>query len=330
MASAGLVVAVIAIAVPVLSGGFAKDRLARAVGDFSFRQAHWGRALDLMEDGLTGAVTGMGFGQYPTQFLLYADYRRPPGTYGVVLDNGNPYLRLGAGEAVYLDQLVDVEPDRQYRLSVRIRQQEGKKSLSVPLCEKALLYSFACIWNRFELEASGNEWNELSVEIDSGNLGGGGNWPHRPVKLSLYNPGGDFIGVDDVSLKTWDGRELLENGDFGDGIERWLFVTDQDIAWHIHQQWVEIYFAQGLLGLTAFAVLLIAVTVVLWPAVLRGNLQATALGAALVAFLTVGLLGSTMDTARLSILFYLGSFCAGLLTARVAHIKRRTMTLAKD
>jgi hypothetical protein len=168
------------------------------------------------------------------------------------------------------------------------------------------------------------------VEIDSGNLGGGGNWPHRPVKLSLYNPGGDFIGVDDVSLKTRDGRELLENGGFSDGIERWLFVTDQDIAWHIHQQWVEIYFAQGLLGLTAFAVLLIAVTVVLWPAVLRGNLQATAFAAALVAFLTVGLLGSTMDTARLSMLFYLGAFCAGLLTQSIAHSKRRGRVMARE
>jgi hypothetical protein len=47
---------------------------------------------------------------------------------------------------------------------------------------------------------------------------------------------------------------------------------------------------------------------------LSGNLTATALAATLVGFLTVGLLGSTMDTARLSMLFYLGALCAGLLT----------------
>ena len=320
MATAGLVVAVIAVAVPVLSGGFAKDRLARAADDFSFRLAHWGRALDIMEDGLTGALTGMGFGQYPTQYLLNADYRKPPGTYGVRLDNGNPYLSLGTGETVFLDQLVDVEPERQYQLSARVQQQHGEKSLGVSLCEKALLYSFNCTWHQFEPEEADSQWSTLAIPIDSGKLGSGGSWPHRPVKLSLYNPGSDIIDVDDVSLKTGDGRELLENGSFSDGIKHWLFVTDQDIAWHIHQQWVEMYFAQGLLGLMAFVVLLLAVTAVLWQAVLRGNLQATAFGAALVAFLTVGLLGSTMDTARLSMLFYLGAFVAGLSNPRLEQM----------
>jgi hypothetical protein len=133
------------------------------------------------------------------------------------------------------------------------------------------------------------------------------------VKLSLYNPGNSAIDVDDVSLKTREGRELVVNGGFSNGTERWLFVTDQDLAWHIHQQWVEMYFAQGLLGVLAMVVLLIAVTRALGPKVQAGNLTATAFAAALVGFLTVGLLGSTMDTARLSMLFYLGALCAGTL-----------------
>ena len=73
------------------------------------------------------------------------------------------------------------------------------------------------------------------------------------------------------------------------------------------------YFAQGLLGLMAFLILLAAVTSNVLPAMLSGNLQATAIAAALAAFLTVGLLGSTMDTARLSMLFYLGAFFSLLL-----------------
>jgi len=230
-----------------------------------------------------------------------------------MIENGNPYLRLGAGESVYLDQVVAVEPDRKYRLSARLRQHDSEGSLSVPLCEKALLYSFACIWNQLAPKTPGNGWEESGLEVDSGSLGGGGNWPHRPVKLSLYNPGSHVIEVDDISLKTNDGNELLANGDFSEGVKRWLFITDQDIAWHIHQQWVEMYFAQGLLGLMAFVLLLAAVMSAVWPAMLSGNLQTTALAAALVAFLTVGLLGSTMDTARLSMLFYLGSFFAGFL-----------------
>ncbi|MCP4995834.1 MAG: hypothetical protein GY934_18955, partial [Gammaproteobacteria bacterium] len=136
---------------------------------------------------------------------------------------------------------------------------------------------------------------------------------HRTVKLSLYNPGSNAIDVDDVSLKTGDGRELIVNGDFSNGIKRWLFVSDQNMPWHIDQQWVEMYFAQGLLGVLAMLVLVTAVTRVLGPELLAGNLLATAFSAALVGFLTVGLLGSTMDTARLSMLFYLGALSSGLL-----------------
>ncbi len=73
------------------------------------------------------------------------------------------------------------------------------------------------------------------------------------------------------------------------------------------------YFAQGLLGLAALALLLMAVTRHLGPALWAGDPYATALAGAIAAFLIVGLLGSTMDTARLSMLFYLGALIAGLL-----------------
>ena len=195
-----------------------------------------------------------------------------------------------------------------------MRQEFGGKGLTVALCEKALLYSFDCVWKSLEPDSPEPGWSLVSVEVDTGTLGRTARWPHRPVKLSLHNPGGGPIDVDDVSLKTPDGRELVTNGDFATGAARWLFVTDQDLAWHIHEQWVETYFAQGLLGVSAVVILLAAAAAVLWPAVRGGDLWATALAGALTAFLTVGLLGSVMDTSRLSMLFYLGAFCACLLT----------------
>ncbi|HEC16060.1 MAG TPA: VanZ family protein [Sedimenticola sp.] len=319
LALAGLAAASVAVAIPIVSGGFAQYRLARAAGDLASREAHWARALGLMDNGPVAALMGMGFGQYPSLYLLRADSARPPGTFSLMHDSGNPYLRLGGGEMAYLDQLVDVEPGGRYRLSARIRQPYGKAALSVSLCEKALLYSFGCVSRRFTPKARAGEWETVTALLNAGKLGGGGGWPHRPVKLSLYNPGAKgAIDLDDVSLKAADGRELLANGDFSEGAARWLFITDQDLAWHIHQQELEMYFAQGVLGLAALAVLLIAVARVLWPVLPGGNMRATAFAGALTAFLTVGLLGSTMDTARLSMLFYLGAFCAGLLTRRHA------------
>ena len=228
-----------------------------------------------------------------------------------------PYLRLTAGESVFLDQLVDVQPDTRYRLTARVRQPFGGKGLTVALCEKALLYSFDCIWRELTPDRPEPGWSLVSVEVNTEKLGGG-RWPHRPVKLSLHNAGGGPIDVDDVSLKTQGGRELVANGDFSSGVDRWLFVTDQDLAWHIHEQWVETYFAQGLLGIAAAVTLLAVAAAALLPAVMDGNPWATALAGALGALLTVGLLGSTMDTARLSIVFYLGSFL-GALSVTCGH-----------
>jgi hypothetical protein len=314
LAFAGLVVVAIAVAVPVLSGGFAQYRLARATEDLAFRVDHWAQALGLMDGGVTTVLTGMGFGQYPTRYLFGADAGKLPGTFSVLRDGDNPYLRLGAGETVFLDQWVKVRPGEQYTLSARVRRPQGEGSLNIPLCEKALLYSFECSWQRLDPETPGEGWNIVTLAVDAGKLGSGGNWPHRPVKLSLHNAGSRSpVDVDEVSFKTADGREWLANGDFSDGVKRWLFVTDQNLAWHIDQQWVELYFAQGVLGVLAVGVLLFSVAVVLWPAVLAGNPYATAFAGALVAFLTVGLLSSTVDTARLSMLFYLGAFCGGLL-----------------
>jgi hypothetical protein len=314
LAFTGLAMAAIIVAVPVLSGEFAQYRLARSAEDLAFRQSRWAHTLGLMDDRVTTILTGMGFGQYPTRYLFGADVDKPPGTFSVLQDGDNPYLRLGAGETVYLDQWVRVKPGEQYTLSARVRRPQGEGALAIPLCEKALLYSFECLWPQLDLGKPGEDWNTVTVAVETAKLGRGGNWPYRPVKLSLHNAGsGHPIDVDDVSFKTADGRELLANGDFSDEVQRWLLTADQDLAWHIHQQWVELYFAQGILGVAAVAMLLFGVAAVLGPAVLAGNPHATAFAGALAAFLTVGLLGSTLDTARLSMLFYLGAFCGGFL-----------------
>jgi hypothetical protein len=318
---AGLGAVTVAAAVPVLSGGFAQYRLARAADDLAFRLSHWSRAVQLMDGGVTSSLLGEGFGRYPTLYLYGGDGERPPGTYRIVGEGDNRFLRLGAGETVFLDQRVRIEPGKPYLLSARVRQTGDQGSLAIPICEKALLYSFECLWPDLQLEPPNSAgWTRLSAEIHAGKIGARGNWPHRPVKLSLHNAGADsVIDVDDVSLKTLDGREMLANGDFSSGAKRWLFVTDQDLAWHIHQQEVEMYFAQGALGLVAFSLLLLAVGRALRPAFWVGDSYAVAMAAGLAAFLTVGLLGSTIDTARLAMLFWLAAFLAVLLPPDVEH-----------
>lgn len=305
---AGLAAAVVAAAVPVLSGSFAQSRLARSADDLSIRKDHWRRALNLMDPGATAALFGMGFGQYPTRYALLADSDKPPGAYRVVYDDHNHFLRLSAGETVFLDQLVSVENGGRYTFSAWIRQPEETAALSVAVCEKALLYSFGCEWRTLKPKTP-KRWDTPSVEIGPLALTDG--WPSRPTKLSLHNPGPGLIDLDNIGLADEEGRQLTANGSFAEGAKRWLFVADQDLAWHIHQQEVEMYFAQGWLGLAVLAFLAVGVAKSLRSALAAGHAEAAAWAGAFAGFLTVGLLGSTMDEARLSMLFYLGAFCAG-------------------
>jgi len=313
---AGLAAVAAAIAVPILTTGFAQQRLAQTAADFQTRIGHWQRALDLMDPGPIPALFGMGFGQYSSLYLIASAGERPPGTYALMTEDGNPYLRLGAGETVFLDQLVGVQPGASYMLSVRLRMPYGTGSLRVPLCEKALLYSFACVWERIELEEPTRDWVEVTREIDTSRLGQSGRWPSPPIKLSLHNGGGGPIDVDWVSLKAPDGRELIANGGFGDGVKRWLMVSDERSGWHIDQQWVETYVAHGLLGVLALVAVLSGAGGVFWPARRQCDLWRLAVAVGVVGVLTVGLLGSVADTSDLLLLVSLGAYLSGLQVLR--------------
>lgn len=323
LAFAGVTGIVLAAALPILSGGFAQARLARAGADLAIRQAHWHQALGLMDQGPLSALVGMGFGQYPLLYLVRAPVARLPGTYGLIREGDTHFLRLGAGEPLFLDQILPIQPGGRHTLSARVRQFDGASSLRVALCEKALLYSFQCAWQSLPAPTSPGAWETVSLAVETGPLGKGGPWPHRPVKLSLFNPGpGGLLDVTAVSLKTSDGREVVTNGGFQNGLAGWLFVTDHKPAWHMDQQFLEVYFAQGLLGLTALLALLIGVARLLGPALWAGDAGATLFAGALAGFLTVGLLGSTLDTARLSLLFYWGAWSAALLTSRRRNLSK--------
>lgn len=316
LALGGTTLAVLVAAMPILSGGFAQYRLARAYDDLSVRISHWSNALDLMHGNLLAHLAGNGFGRYPTLYLYGIEASRAPGTYSILHEEGNPYLRLGAGESVFLDQWIHIKPDTTYKISAKIRSPLGEAALSIALCEKALLYSFECVHAQLRPPQT-NAWSNLAEEISVGQLSNGGHWPHRPVKLSLYNGSGSHVvDVDEVRLTGGDGRNLIVNGDFHAGISQWLFVTDQDLAWHIHQQEVETYFAQGLLGLLALAALLFGVANPARTGLKAGDPFAIALTGGLAGFLAVGLLGSTVDAARSAMLFYFTVSALGLLTSR--------------
>lgn len=320
-------VVLLVVGLPVLSGDFAQQRLSQSAKDLDIRLDHWTHALAMLQQPTSALVTGKGFGSYPRSYLATAGPVQQPATFALIEESGKKFLRLTPGKPLYLDQAVDIGPHQAYGIAIEVRFPFGKGELSIPLCEKDLLYSFTCQWLRFPATDGIDGWQRLTLGFDSQSLGAGGAWPHRPVRLSLYNSGTlGPVDVATVRLRAADGADLLQNGDFSQGLDHWLYVTDQDLAWHIHQQAVETYFAQGLLGLLGVTLLLFGALRVLRRGIMGGCTDAAVLLGAIVGFLVVGLLGSTVDSARSSMLFYFVVFAAALITEKG---RRRRVSLSR-
>ncbi len=144
-----MTLATAAAATPVLLGSFAQGRVAQAEKDLALRLDHWQHAIGLMDPGILPTLTGMGFGRYPALYLWHSDSARMPGNFTIERELDKTFLRLGAGEAYYLDQIVHVGRSDLYTVEARVRFHGAQQHLRVLLCEKALLYSFRC--NGYEL-----------------------------------------------------------------------------------------------------------------------------------------------------------------------------------
>jgi hypothetical protein len=141
-------------------------------------------------------------------------------------------------------------------------------------------------------------WQELKLSFDASALVGTARALRAPLKLALLTPERGSIDITKVRLSTALGDELLVNGDFAAGMDRWFFATDVDPPWHLHSLPVAVLFDQGWLGvLTWLAVGLLAFgkgAVLLW----RGQAQVPAALAALAGFATSGTLNTLIDAPR--------------------------------
>ena len=108
-----------------------------------------------------------------------------------------------------------------------------------------------------------------------------------------------------MSLRDAAQHELLRNGGFGDGMDGWFFSSDNHLPWHLENTWLQIAFEQGVLGVAAFAALLLSAAAALGRRVRAGERHAAVLAAALAGFIALSLLDSVFDFPRLATLVYL-------------------------
>jgi hypothetical protein len=289
-----------------LGGEYFQQRLARIEEDAQTRLAHWSTALAMMEEDLKTKVLGMGLGTFPVTYLYQGPEETLPATYTYATETDNMFLRLGSGGTLYMAQRVAVHNQQRYTLSMDLRSRDPKFRLEVPLCEKHLLNSFQCKWQRMPVLAGDNQWHHAEIPIDSGDVGSGNRLSRRPVDLSLYNPvSRTIVDIDNVRLIDSSGRDLIRNGDFSKGGDHWFFRTHEHLPWHIKNLWIQLYFEQGWLGLLTFCLLLIPALGKLFIALWKGDMFASTLLASVSGFLAVGLVGSPFDAPRLATLFFM-------------------------
>ena len=301
-----------ALAGAVVSGGFAQQRLASSAGDLDVRTAHWREALRIMDPGLVTQLFGMGLGRFPETYYYRNQEHKAPATFRYERDPGGAHLKLGSGEVVYVEQFVDVRPQRSYRLALDLRSAQGPAHVNVLLCARTYFISYGWESATFTTAATtatsaSAGWSHHEVTIRSNELGAGGWLSRRPVKLGLENAApGTTVDVRKVSLNDADGQNLVRNGDFSNGSDHWFFSSNfNHLPWHIKNLWVGLYFDLGWFGVAAFALLLLHALRDLAGTAWRGSPYAAAAFASAVGFLCVGLFDSLFDAPRLTTLFLL-------------------------
>ena len=307
LAWAGLALAgVAAVAVPVLMGGFARERLAQTATDLAVRQAHWADALQMRDRDLATTAFGMGLGRFPESHFWRSTEPLRAAPYRLAREGDNTFLRLGAGATLYIEQVLPEPGSDELVLRLDLRASRAPAQLAVTVCRKWGLTSQACVPGRATAAGAAKapgDWQPVELRLNvvevRASAGAGALSFGKPLKLSLLTPDSDIrIEVDNVRLATADGRDLLANGDFSAGMDHWFFATDVDPPWHIHSLPVAVLFDQGWFGVLAWGLLVLAVLARGAQLAWLGQAQVPAALAALAAFLASASLNTLIDAPR--------------------------------
>jgi hypothetical protein len=315
-------VGVAGIMLPAIAGSSMTSRLSRSEADLGIRQRHWEAALDTAMRSARTLAFGMGVGSYPSYYLTL-DLGDEGLASGLVLHEGETsFMRQGMGD-FSVGQRVRLEPDRTYVLSGRLRS-DGNRRLSVKFCPRNVLlfdrYTPQCVADY--LPAPTPEWQPFTFRFNSGALNRFGPLD-LPATLVFYNGrnrGGGLVDYTGLTLRPAeagaDAPNLVANGDFSKGIDRWFMVSDfNHLPWHTKNIFLNMLFEQGLFGLLAFTALLGLGLGRGAAAALGGSAAGAVLAATLAGLAVVGLFGTMVDNPTVALAIYHTLFAAADLPA---------------
>ncbi len=309
-------------------GAYMGERFSTTNNDLANRVTHWEQGWNMLTAPLD-PVLGKGLGRYPASYYLTGAGTEHPGDYRLKNENGNNYLVLGGGQQKYMGwgEILRVSqrmraPEGPVTVDLRVRTASAI-SLHLEVCEKHLLYNGTCFVGGGAVKPMPGVWQTLRIPLAGKQLGGSGGVAPRLVVFSIATgtPLG-LLDVDKLQLTGPDGRELLDNGDFTEDMQRWFFSSDRNhMPWHIKNMFMHVLFDQGAVGLLLFSAMLLAA---LWRVSVgsaKDHPLAPGIGGGLVGFVLVGLFDSLVDVPRLAFVFYLVLLLG--LTVRQSAVVRR-------
>lgn len=308
LAGAGMLAAGVAVG----AGYFMGERLSQSRGDLAAREEHWRQGISWLH-GAGDWTFGKGLGRFPDAFYWNGPQNAAPGTFHIsrhdpaFMSLTSAHHPLSWGDMLRLEQAISWLPSRPLKLQIEARAPEDV-SLYLEVCARHLIYALDCHIATVVVKG-GNAWRSLEAELPAdGGENGGWYAPRRAVFAFALASSGRTMDVAKLRLLADSGADLLRNGDFSAGGDYWFFSSDRDhIPWHIKSVPLNALFDQGLFGLAASTLLLVAAV---FRAVRRNNTwpEAPYFLASLAGFATVGLFDSLIDSPRLATLYYLTCF----------------------
>lgn len=329
-----VIVSGVGIVTPAVLGYRMDVRLSTTDKDIGTREAHWKDALSIMKADLATTLLGMGVGRFPATYL-WAHSTDSMGSYRFLpadKSGKDYYLALGSGQDLRFTQRVSLPAYQTYTLTLDVRTSAPNLWLQTMLYRRNMILPNEWPGQHIkfdpQIENTHGKWKRLTWTFTLDSLGDGAEAGRHPLVLELMNwrkyefvnlPG-TVLDIDNVSLRDAQGRELLANGDFSRGLERWFPHYDfNHLPWHVKNLWVNVYFDQGMLGVLGLAGFLAATIFAAVKRGLQGDPWGLAVSASMASFLAVGLFGGLLDMPRIIFICYLMLF----VTALSGPIRRR-------
>ncbi|WP_031432751.1 VanZ family protein [Methylomarinum vadi] len=297
------------LAMPVLKGSFIQKRFDQSIDEANIRSSHWKHAIHMMDNDFFTYLFGMGLGSFPRTYF-WKTFDQTPATFSIQNNAENSFLELRGGAPLYIEQKIPLKAYTHYQLQFDFRT-EQINGLNVQLCEKAIHHSFDCrTFHLREEQSTHREWQQFSQVFNSGKLGESdnnvfANLSTKPVKLVFnYTDKNNTVELKNIFLISTDGKKLIMNGNFANGMDHWFFTTDKLKPWRTENQWIQILFEQGSLGLLAFISLFIYVLFHLFREIMNQQFFAAILLSSIVGFSIITIANSPFDDPAITLLFF--------------------------